>query len=189
MRKISGENLNDLVLQCKRQNRHAQERLYKIFSPRFFTLCLKYSASYEQAKDNLQDGFIKIFQNIDQFKAKGSFEGWMTRIIINTALNSRERMIFLSVDERHLEEEDRGEEVEVDEEILSREFLSEIIENLPDRYKIVFSLYYVEELSHKEISTLLNISEGTSKSTLSRARNKLKERIEAAQKWNNGTKP
>lgn len=177
-----------MVLQCKCQNRHAQEKLYKIFSPKFFTLCLKYSTSYEQAKDNLQDGFIKIFQNIHQFKGKGSFEGWMTRLIINNALNSRERMVFISVDEKYLEQEDMEEEVEM-EEILSREFLSEIIENLPDRYRIVFNLYYIEKLSHKEISALLNVSEGTSKSTLSRARIHLKKRIEAAQKRNKGTKP
>ena len=189
MRKISGENLENLIFQCKRQNRQAQEKIYKVFSPRFFSLCLKYSQGYEQAKDNLQEGFLKIFQNIDRFQGKGSFEGWMTRIIINTALNSRERIIFLSIDEKYLEDEDMEEEVEVDEEILSHGFLCQIIEDLPDRYRIVFNLFYVEEFSHKEISKLLNISEGTSKSTLSRARSRLKERIEAAEKYKNGTKP
>ena len=189
MEKISGENLNSLLLQCKRQNRNAQEKLYKIFSPKFFTLCLRYSVSYEQAKDNLHDGFIKIFQNIDQFKGKGSFEGWMTRTIINTALSSRERIIFHSINERNAEEADVEEEMDVDEEFLSREYLSQIIENLPERFRIVFNLYYLEELSHKEISKLLNISEGTSKSTLSRARTKLKEIIEAGQKCKNRTKP
>ena len=187
MGKISGENLERLVLQCKRQNRLAQEKLYKIYSPRFFTLCLKYSVGYEQAQDNLHDGFVKIFQNIDQFKGKGSFEGWMTRIIINTALNSRGRIIFQSIDQSYAEEESLEEEVEVDEEILSHQFLSQIIESLPDRYRIVFNLYYIEELSHKEISKLLNVSEGTSKSILSRARTKLKEIIEAVQKCKKGT--
>lgn len=189
MRKISGENLRHLITKCKRQNRQAQEKIYKIFSPKFFSLCLKYSADYEQAKDNLQDGFIKIFQNIDQFKGQGSFEGWMTRIIINTALSSRERLIFLSIDEEYVEDEDIEDEVEVDEKILSREFLLKVIEDLPNRYRIVFNLYYVEELSHKEISAMLGISESTSKSTLSRARVRLKERIEAAQNYKNGTKP
>ena len=189
MRKISGEDLYSLIFQCKRQNRSAQEKIYNLFSPRFFTLCLKYSASYEQAKDNLQDGFIKIFENIDQFTDKGSFEGWMTRIIINTALKSRERIIFLSIDEKYVEKENIEEEVEVDEAVLSHEFLSQVIEDLPDRYRIIFNLYYIEELSHKEISMLLKISEGTSKSTLSRARNRLRATIEAAQKLKNGTKP
>lgn len=169
--------LNKLIAQCKQQDRKAQEKIYRKYSGKFFTLCLKYSGNYEQAKDNLQDGFIKIFQNISQYKGKGSFEGWMTRVIINTALKKhQDKSIFLTINEDYLEEP----EVEVDEEILTEKFLIQIVQELPERYRLVFNLYTMEGLSHKEISALLNISVGTSKSNLSRARIKLKERIEFA---------
>lgn len=176
-------SLKQLISQCKQQDRKAQEKLYREYSGKFFTLCLKYSANYEQAKDNLQDGFIKIFQNISQYKGKGSFEGWMTRVIINTTLKKyQNKSIFLTINEEHLEEP----EVEVDEESLSADFLIQIIQELPDRYRLVFNLYTMEGYSHKEIAELLNISEGTSKSNLARARIKLKERIESARGYKNG---
>lgn len=167
--------MQKLIQDCKRQDRKAQERLYQIFSGKFFTLCLKYSSNYEQARDNLQDGFIKIFQNISQYKGKGSFEGWMTRVIINTSLKEyQNKSIFLSVKEEEIEDP----EVEIEEEEISADFLIKIIQELPERYRLVFNLYAMEGYSHKEIAKLLNISEGTSKSNLSRARLKLKEKIE-----------
>ena len=169
-------SLQNLIESCKQQDRKAQERLYQIYAGKFFALCLKYSNNYEQAKDNLQDGFIKIFERIDQFKGNGSFEGWMTRIIINTSLKSyQNRTIFLSVKEEEIADPD----VEIDIEDLSIDFLTRIIQELPDRYRLVFNLYAVEGFSHKEIADFLKISEGTSKSNLSRARLKLKEKIEA----------
>ena len=169
-------SLKKLIAQCRQQDRKAQEKLYRTYSGKFFTLCLKYSANYEQAKDNLQDGFIKIFQNISQFTGKGSFEGWMTRTIINTALKKyQDKSVFLSINEDYLEEP----EVEVDEEELSIDFLIQIVQELPERYRLVFNLYTMEGFSHKEISKMLNISIGTSKSNLARARLKLKERIES----------
>lgn len=169
--------LKKLISQCRKHDKEAQEKLYRTYSGKFFTLCLKYSCNYEQAKDNLQDGFIKIFENISQYKGKGSFEGWMTRIIINTALKKyQNQSIFLTIDEEHLQEP----EIEVDEEELSVDFLIQIVQELPARYRLVFNLYTMEEYSHKEIAEMLNISVGTSKSNLARARLKLKERIEDA---------
>lgn len=169
-------NLNKLIRGCKQQDRNAQEKLYQQFSGKFFTICLKYSSSYEQAKDNLQEGFIKIFQNISQYRGKGKFEGWMTRIMINTALKEyQKKSIFLTVNEETLEEP----EVEFEEEKMSVDFLIQIIQELPDRYRLVFNLYAMDGCSHKEISEMLNISVGTSKSNLARARLKLKERIES----------
>lgn len=168
--------LQTLIKDCKKQDRKAQERLYHIYAGKFFTLCLKYSSNYEQAKDNLQDGFIKIFENIGQFKGRGSFEGWMTRIIINTSLKEYQNgTIFLSIKD----EEIANPDVEIELEDLSLDFLKQIIQELPERYRLVFNLYVMEGFSHKDIAILLNIAEGTSKSNLSRARLKLKERIEA----------
>ena len=169
-------NLEQLILRCKEMDRKAQEDLYNRFSGKFFTLCLKYSSNVEQAKDNLQEGFIKIFQNISQFKGKGTFEGWMTRIIINTALKGyQNKSLFLSITEENLEEP----EVEIDEDQVSVDFLIQIIQELPERYRLVFNLYSMDGYTHQEIADLLKITVGTSKSNLARARLKLKERIES----------
>ena len=173
------EGLTKLIARCKKQDRKAQEELYRAFAAKLFTICLKYSKDYEQARDTLQDGFIKIFQNISQFKGNGKFEGWMTRIMINTAIKKYETKIFhLTINEEHIEEP----QVEIDEERVSTEFLMQIIQELPERYRLVFNLYAMDGFSHKEIAVMLNITEGTSKSNLARARIKLKEQIEAHQR-------
>ena len=169
-------SLKKLISQCRKQDRKAQEKIYREYSGKFFTLCLKYSANYEQAKDNLQDGFIKIFQNISQYKGKGSFEGWMTRIMINTSLKKfQKQTVYLTIDEEQFEDP----EVEIDDELLTIDFLIKLVQELPERYRMVFNLYTMDGYSHKQISELLDISEGTSKSNLARARMKLKERIES----------
>lgn len=171
-------SLKKLIAQCKKQDRKAQEELYQTYSGKLFTLCLKYSTDYEQARDNLQDGFIKIFQNISQYKGSGSFEGWMTRIMINTAIKKYESKSFnLTIYEEQLEDP----EVEIDDSIVSTDFLLRIIRELPERYRLVFNLYSMDGFTHKEIAKMLNITEGTSKSNLARARLKLKEQIEAYQ--------
>lgn len=170
-------SLKELLAGCKQQDRKSQEKLYHEFSGKFFTLCLKYSTDYEQAKDNLQEGFIKIFTNISQYKGKGTFEGWMTRIMINTALKGyhKNASTLLSINEEILEEP----EVEIEENELPVDFLIQIIQELPERYRLVFNLYVMDGYSHQEIADLLNISVGTSKSNLARARIKLKEKIES----------
>lgn len=174
------ENLKKLIDQCKMQDRKAQEELYKTYAGKLFTICLKYSKDYEQARDTLQEGFIKIFQNISQFKGKGKFEGWMTRIMINTAITKYETKVFhLSGNEEQIEEP----EVEIDDEVVPTEYLMQIIQELPERYRMVFNLYVMDDFSHKEISNMLNITEGTSKSNLARARMKLKEQIEVYQQF------
>ena len=168
-------SLEKLILKCKKQDIKAQEELYRIYSGKLFGLCLKYSNNYQQAEDNLQDGFVTIFKKISQYQDKGSFEGWMKRIIINTALQKHRKEKFLNIiNEDFLEEQ----EVEIDEEDLSVDFLLKLIQELPPRYREVFNLYVLDGNSHKEIAELLNISQGTSKSNLARARSILKERIE-----------
>ncbi len=171
-------SLKKLIAQCRKQDRKAQEKIYREYSGKFFTLCLKYSANYEQAKDNLQDGFIKIFQNISQYRGKGSFEGWMTRIMINTSLKKfQKQTVYLTVAEEQLEDP----EVEVDDHFFTVDLLIRLVQELPERYRLVFNLYTMEGYSHKQISKALNITEGTSKSNLARARLKLKEKIESLQ--------
>jgi len=169
-------SIENLILKCKQQDKKAQEILYRRYSPKFFVLCLKYSSSYEQAKDSLQDGFIKIFQNISKYTEKGSFEGWMTRVIINNALREyQNKTVFTKIEDDYFEEA----EIEIEDEELSFDFLMNLIQKLPDQYRLVFNLYAMDGYSHKEISKSLNISIGTSKSNLARARKKLQENIES----------
>lgn len=169
-------SIENLILKCKQQDKKAQEILYRKFSPKFFVLCLKYSSSYEQAKDSLQDGFIKIFQNISKYNEKGTFEGWMTRVMINNALKEyQNKTVFVKIEEDYFEKA----EIEIEEEELSFDFLMNLVQELPNQYRIVFNLYAMDGYSHKEISQSLNISVGTSKSNLARARKKLKENIES----------
>lgn len=165
----------DLISRCKKNERKAQEELYKLYSPKLFGVCLKYSENFQQAEDNLQDGFMTIFEKIGQYQAKGSFEGWMKRILINTALQKhRQLKVYRISSEEDIEEE----EPEVDTNDISADFLLQCVQELPHRYRQVFNLYVLDGHTHKEISELLNISLGTSKSNLARARHSLREKIE-----------
>lgn len=165
-----------LLQECKKNNSHAQEQLYKLLAPKLFAVSLKYSRNYEEAQDNLQESFLILFEKINQFKGNGSFEGWAKRLVINYVLQQyRKEINFLELVTDQLP---NIEEVEIDDDEVSMEFLLKIIQELPDRYRLVFNLYVIDGYSHKEIANILEISEGTSKSNLARAKMNLKEKIE-----------
>lgn len=167
--------LEQIINDCKKGNTRAQEQIYKTLSPKIFAVCLKYSRSYEEAQDNLQEGFLLIFQKIEKFNFKGSFEGWCKRVVINYVLQQyRGQNVFEIISENIAD----NTEVEIDDENISLEFLTKIIQELPDRYRLVFNLYVMDGYSHKEIAEMLGISVGTSKSNLARAKGILKEKIE-----------
>lgn len=168
--------LNELIIQCKKQDIKAQGELYKKYSGTLLSICLRYSPNYAEAEDSLQDSFLTIFKKIDQFKDKGSFEGWMKRITVNTVLQKyRKQRVFDIKREDQIEEE---ADVEIEDEGIPLDFLLKIIQELPDRYRLVFTMYVMDDYSHKEIAELLGISDGTSKSNLARARMILKTKIE-----------
>ncbi len=167
-------SLNQLIENCKINDTKAQSELYKLFSSKLFSVCLKYSRNYAEAEDNLQDAFLTIFKKIDQYKNKGSFEGWLKRVTINTVLQQyRNQKVFDIVNENNIEEVD----IEAEEEALSIDYLLKIIQELPDRYRLVFNLYVLDGYSHKDIAEMLDINIGTSKSNLARARQILKQTI------------
>ncbi|OED44863.1 RNA polymerase subunit sigma-70 [Flavobacteriaceae bacterium (ex Bugula neritina AB1)] len=171
-------SLDQLIKKCKKQDAKAQEQLYRLYGSKLFSICLKYSDNYANAEDTLQDAFITIFAKISQYKGQGSFEGWMKRITINTALQKyRKQKVFEIVNEEQIE----AVEIEIDEDNVSLDYLLQIIQQLPDRYRLVFNLYVLDGYSHKEIAEMLDISVGTSKSNLARARYILKEKIESNQ--------
>lgn len=170
--------IEQLIQDCQANSIRAQEQLYRLFAPKLFAVCLKYSRNYADAEDNMQDGFLIIFNKIGQFKFKGSFEGWAKRVMINNVLQKyRSEGIFELVSENMPEEV----EVEIETESVSMDFLVGIIQQLPDRYRMVFNLYVIDGYSHKEIAEMLGITTGTSKSNLARARMILKDKIETQQ--------
>ena len=167
--------LKKLINKCKQKDNKAQSEIYQLYAGKLFALSLKYSRNYQEAQDNLQNGFITIFNKIEQYNFKGSFEGWLKRIVINTVLQTyREKNVLNLITEEIIDEV----EIEVDDEQVSLEFLLKLIQELPNRYRLVFNLYVLDEYSHREIANMMGISEGTSKSNLSRARIILRDKIE-----------
>ncbi|WP_303180996.1 RNA polymerase sigma factor [uncultured Butyricimonas sp.] len=170
-------NLDKIVERCKKGDRKAGEQLYNMFSAKMFAICIQYSKSREEAEDNLQDGFIKILESIRQYTGKGSFEGWMKRIFINTALEKYRKNRSLQVVEEVPEVTD---EDDIDDNLsIPSDVLFEFVNQLPEKYRLVFNLYVMENMQHKEIAAMLGISDGTSKSNLARAKDILKKKINA----------
>ena len=171
-------SLIQLIQKSKKRDIKSQSEIYHLFAGKLFALCLKYSKTHQEAEDNLQEAFITIFNKMDQYKFKGSFEGWMKRIVINTALQSyRKKNVLNLVEENFPEEVD----VEINDDKISLDFLLKIIQELPERYRMVFNLYVLDGYSHNDISNMLGIAVGTSKSNLSRARLILKDKVESSQ--------
>ncbi len=170
------ESLPDIIQDCLDGDTNAQELLYNKYSGKMYGVCLQYSDNYDDAIDILKDCFIKVFTNLHQFKVKGSFEGWIRRIMVNTALEKyRDKHYLNRVDEDEAEKLERVDYNVIDE--MSARDLMKVIQELSPKYRMVFNLFAIEGYSHKEISALLEISEGTSKSNLSRARAILQEKL------------
>lgn len=168
-------SLDTLIQKCKKYDTKAQSQLYKLFSSKLFALCLKYSRNHAEAEDNLHDAFVTIFEKMSQYKYKGSFEGWLKRIVINTTLQKyRGKGVFNIVNEDDIEDK----LIEVEDYNVDIDFLLYSIQELPDRYRLVFNLYALDGYSHKEIAEMLKITTGTTKSNLARARMILKNKIE-----------
>ena len=167
-----------LIEKCQKKDAKAQAELYKIFAPKLYGVCLKYCSNKSIADDLFQDAFITIFNKINQFKHKGSFEGWAKRITINTVLQHFKKQKFHQEINDNLIT-DENEEFEIEDENLNLNYLLELIKELPNQYRLVFNLYVLDGYSHSEISEALNISIGASKSNLSRAKQLLRKRIES----------
>jgi len=170
--------VKNIINGCLAGNRRDQELLYRRHAPKLYAVCLQYSGNDEEARDILQEGFIKIFENLANYKFEGSFEGWMRRIVVNTALEKyRNKHNLYRVDDIDQIAEPDAEPDNDDYSGLEAVDLLGIIRELPTKYRMVFNLFALEGYSHKEISTMMNISEGTSKSNLSRARIILQRRV------------
>ena len=175
-------SLDRLIKQCADNDRKAQKEIYQLFAGKLFSICLKYSKNKQEAQDNFQDGFVTIFNKIGQFNFKGSFEGWLKRVMVNTILLKYRKKTVLSIVTEEIPDE---VVVDIDDDEISLDYLLNLIQELPERYRMVFNLYVLDGHSHKEIAKMLQIAEGTSKSNLSRARLILKEKVELSQQQKN----
>lgn len=176
---VEQEALKEIIKGCTLGNRKDQERLFKHFYGKMLAVCMRYTKDKDSAQEVVQEGFIKIFDKLSEFDFKGSFEGWIRRIMVNASIDATRKLKRspIRTDETYLfvEKEDEGN---FDLEQLTKlkaEFAIEAIQQLSPGYKAVFNLYVIENYTHKEIGEILNISEGTSKSNLAKAKMKLKK--------------
>lgn len=166
---------------CQAGKAKYQKILYEYFYGKMMSLCMRYARNHEEAKDLLHEGYIKVFKNIDKFKGEGSLEGWIRRIMVNTAINHYHKH------KKHHQNtpleaqyENIAEELSPQDNIfqkLAYEDLLKLVRTLTPAYQTVFNLYVIEGYNHNEIAEMLDISVGTSKSNLAKARYKLQEKV------------
>jgi len=173
----------EIISACIKGNRLAQEQLYDKYASVLYGICLRYCKNRDEAQDVLQDGFIKIYSKMEKYRGDGSFEGWLKRIMIHTALDylktKKNENIFSNFDGVIHDVFGETTTNTLDDDAFSEEQLLAFIQQLPEGYRIVFNLYAIEDYSHKEIAAMLNISESTSKTQLFKARNLLQRTISA----------
>lgn len=172
--------LDDMQLAkgCKKRDPRMQKLVFEKYYGLMLGICLRYAGNREDARDILQEGFVKIFEKIEQFDFKRSFSAWMKRVMINTAIDRYRKTAKMPMhdDEQVLMNEAVAEDAL---SILSEQEILACIQRLPTGYRTVFSMYVIEGFNHKEISEKLGIAEGTSKSQLAKAKAILKKKIEA----------
>ncbi len=176
---IVDEAIIEGCIACKRSS---QNLLYKKYGSTMFGVCMRYARSRVEAEDILQEGFLKVFDNIASFRGEGSFEGWIKRIMINHSLNHRRKNIRSPYLENieEINELDITQEGEEEKEFVTipTDTMLEMIRKMPEGYKTVFNLYVFEDFSHKEIAGMLGITESTSKTQLLKARRNLRNQLE-----------
>jgi RNA polymerase sigma-70 factor (ECF subfamily) len=171
------EDLEPIISECNAGNPKAQAKLYHLYAPKMYGVCLRYARDAAEAEDFLQEGFIKVFANLKSFRNEGSFEGWVRRIMINVSLEKiRKQHIMYPVEDVSI-----YDSVNFSDDVISRisaDDLLKLIQTLPPRYRLVFNLYVIEGFTHQEIAKEMSITEGTSKSNLARAREIMKRKVQ-----------
>ena len=176
------KNKAQLIASSAKNDRRAQQQLFEQFSPRMLGVCRMYIKDLQHAEEVMLNGFVKIFQHVHQYESKGSFEGWMKRVVINEALGflRKKEPLHLAIEKDHIQLPTAA----TAESDLAVEDLLNLLHELPAGYRTVFNMYAIEGYSHKEIAEMLDITEGTSKSQLSKARALLQKRL-VGQELNN----
>lgn len=170
------DDFKSIISDCIAGSEKSQARLYYHFAPKMYGVCLRYAKDSNEAEDNLQEGFIKVFTSLKSFRHDGSFEGWIRRIMVNVSLEKFRKQSKLYP----VENVTKYDTVNYSDDIIAKisaDDLIELIQELPPRYRLVFNLYVIEGLSHQEIAQEMSISVGTSKSNLARAREIMKKKV------------
>jgi RNA polymerase sigma factor (sigma-70 family) len=167
----------DLIKGSLSGDRRMQERLYERYAPKMYSVCLRYASNSDDAQDLLQEGFIKVFKNLDKFRHEGSFEGWVRRVFVNTCIEHFRRKVYVNSITENEEKTIEDASVSILDTLAERDII-ELIRELSPGYRTVFNLYVIEGYSHREIGELLGISEGTSKSQLARAKVILQKKVQ-----------
>ncbi len=167
----------ELIKGCIHEDRSCQQKLYKTYAGKMLVVCMRYTRNRQEAEDVLQDGFIRVFDNMKKFAFNGSFEGWVRRIMINCALRNFRKSSYQKEQIGIAEDYDIPSNATIYDKLSEQELLK-IIDELPEGYKMVFNLYAIEGFSHKEISDMMGINEGTSRSQLNKARKHLQKKLE-----------
>jgi len=169
--------IEDLVKRCKAGERKAQELLYKQFASKMLGVCMRYGTDKMEAEDMLQNGFIRVFQKINDYREEGSFEGWVRRIMVYSSIEYyRKHHKMMQMVDMEFSDNEPSVNPAVLASMDAKDLLA-LIQQLSPGYRMVFNLYAIEGYSHKEIAGIMGISEGASKSQLSRARSILKKKI------------
>lgn len=181
--KIYRAQESELIDLCRRNDRQAQKAVYERFAGKMLSVCCRYVRDRMEAEDVLVTAFTKVFERIGQFKAEGSFEGWIRRVVVNEALTylRRNRSMYLETDLEMADQEPDWKSLGTDLEAAD---LLKLVSDLPPGYRMVFNLYAIDGYSHKEIGEKLGITENTSKSQLSRARTMLQTRLQEMETYN-----
>lgn len=168
-------NEKQLIKKAIKRDQKAQKLLFDKFSPKMLGVCRQYIKDLHFAEDVMINGFVKVFNHLGSFQNKGSFEGWIRTIMVRESISYLRKRQFVVYDDEAMEI--GGDKVSMDEGLLDVEYVQHLIDELPEGYKAVFLLYAIEGYGHKEISEMLEISEGTSKSQLFKARKLLQENL------------
>jgi RNA polymerase sigma factor (sigma-70 family) len=164
------DELEQLIKGCVAGHRYAQNKLYALYSPKMFPICLRYSKNREEAEETMQEGFLKVFNHLYQYKSLGFFEGWVRKIMVNTALEKyRSQSCFYQVISVDNIPEKKNSTEDILQQINTKELIV-MIQKLPPTYRMVFNLHVFEGMKHREIAKQLGVTEGTSKSNLADAR-------------------
>jgi RNA polymerase sigma-70 factor (ECF subfamily) len=168
---------NELIDGCLNNDRKAQKLLYEKYSRKMFGVCLRYARDREEAEDILSDSFVHVFVKLSSFKREGSFEGWIRRIVINTAITAYRNNLKYNLNDDISEIHGLSDDNESAIDLLNVQQLKSIIQEMPDGYRMIFNLYVIEGYNHREIADLLGLNEGTSKSQYSKAKKWLQARL------------
>jgi RNA polymerase sigma-70 factor (ECF subfamily) len=185
--KNKSQDLHEIIAQCKKGNRRAQNQIFQMYFGKMSSVCRRYIPDRDEAQDVVQSGFIKVFSNIERYNGEGSFEGWIRRIMSNSAIDHirKQKKVFVSIDATDYDwlAEQENEELAWNKTLVTEtERVMNEVQNLSPAYRLVFNMYVIEDYSHNEIAEILGVSVGTSKSNLSKAkRNLLKNLVKLEQ--------